>query len=267
MKNIQIAAERLASAASQKKLCSGISDLIDMTSLDQAYAVQKALNEIVEDKGSRRCGYKVGLTSQVAQNAFGATEPMFGILFDEFIIPNEGQILYRNMAQPKIEGEILFRVGTPPKAGCSEAALIASIDIVHAAFEIAESRVEGWARDIVTAIADNACCGHFAIAPSGIPPAQVDLSKCSMVLTSASEDAIVSEGVGVNCLGNPLNSYRWLVETLPKHGFALSEGDFVLTGALGPMVSMETVEEYNLGVQGVGQVSLSCTDSPRIRAT
>jgi 2-keto-4-pentenoate hydratase len=80
----------------------------------------------------------------------------------------------------------------------------------------------------------------------------VDLRLCGMVLEHAGEP--VSVGAGAACLGNPLNAVTWLARTLARMGSPLRAGDVVLSGALGPMVTVSPGAVYEARISGLGSV-------------
>lgn len=68
-------------------------------------------------------------------------------------------------------------------------------------------------------------------------------------------NTIASLGVGAACLGHPLEACLWLARTMIDVGHPLKAGDILLSGALGPMVSVEKGDLIQLSLTRLGQVS------------
>jgi 2-keto-4-pentenoate hydratase len=69
----------------------------------------------------------------------------------------------------------------------------------------------------------------------------------------------VSEGCGADCLGHPVNAVVWLANTLAALGRPLEAGHVVLSGALGPMVSVGGPGQYEAVLGGLGSVRATFT--------
>lgn len=212
------------------------------------YAVQMARNRLA----AAPVGWKIGLTSPAAQQAFGAGEPMCGRLFAHMRLAADAHVNPAGLCAPRLEGEILLQVGTAAAPDASDAALLASLSAVYAAFEIADSRIRGWPRHVGLAIADNACCGRFGHAVAGVAPDQLDLATISMTITDENDGSILSSGTGAACMGSPLRAYRWLLQHLAARNLALAPGDLILTGALGAMVPMRPGRRYRVELPELG---------------
>lgn len=221
----------------------------------EGYAVQARLNAAFLAAGRQPVGWKIGLTSAPAMALFGAAEPMVGVIYRDSVLPNGAIIDFSRLLAPRIEGEMLIQMRHVPAAGADDEALRASIEAVRPAFEIADSRISGWADSIGNAIADNACCGFLVTGGSGVSAAGVDFRDAAMELRSGHE--IAASGRGADCMGGVLNVYRWFVENSARAGRGLSPGDIILCGAMGKPVSMAAGQSYDMTLSGAG--GLHCT--------
>jgi 2-keto-4-pentenoate hydratase len=121
-----------------------------------------------------------------------------------------------------------------------------------AAIEVVGSRIANWNIQYVDTVADNASSGLFVLGSKPVALSNLDLAGCSMRMTCG--EAIVSQGVGAACLGNPLNAARWLADTLVQVGTPMRAGDVILTGALGPMVAVQAGHTYIAHIDGFAPV-------------
>ena len=70
----------------------------------------------------------------------------------------------------------------------------------------------------------------------------------------------VSEGTGAACMDNPLNAALWLAQVMSKNGQPLKAGEVLLSGALGPMVSIEAGDSISASIEGLGEVGVSISN-------
>ncbi len=221
---------------------------------DDAYAIQKHNTEFRLKRGARIVGAKIGLTSPAVQKQLGVDTPDYGLLFDEMGYGEGLPIPVSKLQQPKVEAEVAFVLGRDldmPNPTLID--VIGAIDYALPALEIVGSRIAGWNIRLVDTVADNASSSAFVIGGSPRKLGELDLRGCAMSMTC--DGQVVSTGVGAACLGHPLNATLWLAKTMVRVGAPLKSGYLVLSGALGPMASVEAGKTYTATIDGLGSVS------------
>lgn len=221
-----------------------------------AYRVQERMIARRLSAGERIVGKKIGVTSKVVQEAIGVFEPDFGQLTDAMLVANGAIVDMRTLIQPKAEGEIAFVLKRDLVGpGITADDVLAATDYVTACFEIVDSRIKDWDIRIQDTVADNASCGIFSLGDARVDPASVDLPSVSMTIER--NGVPVSSGTGAAVQGSPLNSVAWLANTLGRLGMPFKAGEVILSGALGPMVTVAAGETFELSFDnGLGTCTL-----------
>lgn len=249
---VEKAASVLAEAQASGVPCAPVRDLLGTsTDLDVAYAVQQVNLDAAVAAGRRISGRKIGLTSAAVQAQLGVDQPDFGTLFVDMEIGDGVEVDATTLLQPRAEAEIaLVLEHDLDKGEHSFLDVVSATAYAVPAIEIVDSRVEGWNITIVDTIADNASCGLYVVGGRPVPLDAVDLPGVAMRLSI--NGAVVSEGSGAACLGNPLHAARWLADELCRRGTPLRAGDCVMTGALGPIKAVAIGDEVvaDLGLMG-----------------
>ena len=221
-----------------------------------AYRIQE-LNTL-EAIAHGRCliGRKIGLTSEAVQKQLGVDSPDYGMLFADMQVSNAGTLQLADLIQPKVEAEIAFVLRADLRnPETSREDLIAAIDYAVPALEIVDSRIENWDIGLVDTIADNASSARFVLGHQRAQLSVFDPAMC--VMTLYANAAVVSRGEGRLCLGSPVNSALWLARRMAGVGRPLCVGDVVLTGALGPMVTMSVDTHYRAEISALGSVEVT----------
>jgi 2-keto-4-pentenoate hydratase len=219
-----------------------------------AYRIQRINTEFWRRQGRRVVGRKIGLTAASVQAQLGVSQPDFGVLFDDMLIPDGEELSPERLLQPKVEAEVALVLARDlDDLDTTAADVAAAIDVAVAAIEIVDSRIRDWRISFADTVADNGSAACFVLGADRRPIAGLDLWSCGMVMEINGQ--VASVGAGAACLGHPLNAAAWLARTLADAGQALRAGEIVMTGALGPMVAIRPGDEVKATIGGLGECS------------
>lgn len=253
--SIAEAARRLREAAESGRQCEPVRHLLGSDSdIDAAYAVQETNTDLSVSAGRRISGRKIGLTSAVVQQELGIDQPVSGTLFADRCVTDGIDVPAGALVQPKAEGEIAFVLGEDlDKGEHSVVDVISATAYVLPAIEIVDSRTTDWDLTVVDMVADNACSGFYVVGSRPTSLSALDIRDVDMRMRRNGEAA--STGRGSACLGNPLHALVWLADSLRERGTPLRAGDCIMTGSLGPMVTLTPGDEILVEVDPLGSVS------------
>jgi 2-keto-4-pentenoate hydratase len=252
---VAAASRRLALAAESGTPCAPVRDLIGATDIAAAYAVQGVRTRRRLADGGRIVGRKIGLTSPAVQRQLGVDQPDFGVLFADMDVSSFEEIPFDGLLQPRAEAEIAFVLGEDLVDGDfdDDAWIRAAVDYGVAALEIVDSRIAGWDITIADTVADNASSALFVLADRRLTLKEFEPREVTMRLRANGDP--VSEGSGAACLGDPLAALAWLARAVRDLGEPLRAGEIVLSGALGPMVSVSPGDVLAADISGLGSVT------------
>ncbi|MEU6083253.1 fumarylacetoacetate hydrolase family protein [Streptomyces sp. NPDC047108] len=253
------AAERLRDAYATGLPCAPVRDLI--SDVESAYAVQERLGEGWLAQGRRPVGRKIGLTSPAVQRQLGVDRPDFGMLYADMAVPDGEEIPAGAVAQARAEAEVALVLEQDlTHERHTVADLLRATAFALPAIEVVGSRIRDWDITVVDTVADNASSGLYVLGTRPVPLRDLDLRLAGMVMERRGDQ--VSTGTGAACLGHPLNAALWLADTMVRCGRPLRAGDTVLTGALGPMVSVAHGDALEARIDGLGDVRVAFGKEP-----
>jgi 2-keto-4-pentenoate hydratase len=246
------AADRLLQARETSTPCDPVAELL--AGVADAYAAQDVNTERWLADGRRLVGRKIGLTSAAVQRQLGVDQPDYGMLFADMAVDEGADVPLGQLLQPRVEAEIAFVIGRDlPHPDTTVAEVMRAVDFAVAAIEIVDSRVRDWKISILDTIADNASSGLYVLGSRPVTLGDFDPLMCGMVIERRGEP--VSTGAGRACLGSPVSAIAWLARTMAAAGRALSAGDVVLSGALGPVVPVRPGDVVEARISGLGAVT------------
>lgn len=238
-----------------------IPTLGELTPTDAATA--EAISDAgVDLAGAEVAGWKVGCTSEFAQQMLGSPGPFAGRVFDGTVF--DATIDSAAVPNAQVECEFAFILGESLPA---REARYSSVEEVRAAtravapaIEVVAPRVSdlanaGW----LSLVADHGANAGVVI---GAPVPVADLPDLAEVDVSCLIDGeTVGAGRGDAVLGNPWNALLWLAEHLRGRGIGLQAGQFVMSGTctgIAPLAPGSAATAHHVGL---GEVTLSSSAS------
>ncbi len=197
-------------------------------SREAAYAIQRRRLQL---QGEVIIGYKLGFTSEAMRQQMGVADPNYGELTVRMELGSRAaQVPLVRFIHPRVEPEIAVVMKRDLEGpGVTSHEVSDAIALVAPALEIVDTRYEGYRFTAEDNIADNSSAAGFVL---GIPrlPGPEDLALVGMALYQ--NGRWLAGAAGCEAMGHPLESVRWLVGELARHGRKLKAGDVVLTGGL-----------------------------------
>ena len=227
------AAELLLQARRKRRpLQDGLPEQLRPATLDEGYEVQAAL---VQAWGATPLGYKIGCTSELAQQALGVSEPFAGRVLEGCLLESPAVFTPADYIFHLLEPEFAFRLRDPlpPRPqpyGRDEVA--AAVDLAYPAIEVVTSSYgAAWSETgVVQLVADNAAHALLVLGPGGTAWRDLDLAAQRVELRIDGE--VVTEGRGASALGHPLAALTWLANDRAWRGGGLRAGEVVTTGVV-----------------------------------
>lgn len=228
-------------------------------SIDEAYHVQLHTIEAYVKDGQTITGKKIGLTSKAMQEMLGVDEPDYGHLLDQMEVENGGTISFKDVLQPKVEGELAFILKEDlvgPNVTTWD--VLQATDFVVPALEIVDSRVKDWKITLEDTVADNASSGLYVLGGRPKKLTEVDIKQIGMTLHKNNE--LQNTGVGAAALGDPAKCVAWLANKLAAYDISLKAGEIILSGALSAAVEAEPGDEFCAKFAEFGEVRVSFSE-------
>lgn len=229
----------------------------DMT-IDDAYAVQKAVVDKKVARGEVVIGKKIGLTSQGIRDQVGVQEPDYGIMTNAGVVKDGECIDVSKMICPRIEAEIVFVLKND-----LDKDYITAWDVINAtagvmpALEIVDSRIQDWRIKIQDTVSDSASYARVVTGGNRLVPIS-DLDLSMVPMASFRNGELMFTGCGAAVMAsNPVNSVVWLANKMKQYSSPLRAGELILSGAFTPVFDFRPGDHVFVRFGSLGNVSLS----------
>jgi 2-keto-4-pentenoate hydratase len=227
--------------------------------IEDSYRIAQLVTEMKVAAGRTVKGHKVGLTSKVMQQLSGATEPDYGTVTDDWIVPEGSTIDMARLNRPLVEIEIAFVLGRDLCGpGINAADVIRATDFVLPAIEIVDSRYLGRGpKPLIDSVADAAWCGLVVL--GGRPTRLIDLDIRREGAALVKNGTIQETGVGSAVMGNPVNAVVWLANKLATFGESMVAGRVVLSGSFVKAIPFGAGDTISAMFNTLGDVTIATT--------
>ncbi|HLL51525.1 MAG TPA: hypothetical protein VK356_12730, partial [Thermomicrobiales bacterium] len=206
--------------------------------LEEAYRVTAALRQLRESQGDMPIGRKIGFTNRTIWDEYQVNAPMWGYVYDRTVHDlADGGVSLAGLAEPRIEPEIIFGLGTTPTPDMDERAVLGCVEWVAHGFELVQSIFPRWEFTLPDTVAAYGLHGMLLIGDRHDITASVDTwarALSAFPIDLRRDGQIVDRGLAANVLGGPVSALRHLIAVLTRDpgNPPLKAGEIVTTGTL-----------------------------------
>jgi 2-keto-4-pentenoate hydratase len=220
--------------------------------IDEGQRLQLELLDKWQATGEQLAGYKVGLTSGAARNAFGPGVRPFGFILMSRVLQSGGSLgLTRNLG---VENELVFRVCKSIKAtGVTAEHAREIVDGVAPGFEVNQHRLKQPGSNGIR-IADN--LSQWGIVVGDFQKVDRPYEQLSVQLKKDGE--IQQEVAAAGHIDNHFESIAALINRLHRFDRCLQAGELVITGSF-TRAAVSEPGIWSGDFADLGQVTLEVT--------
>jgi 2-keto-4-pentenoate hydratase len=245
--------ERLLAGRLERTTVSPLSESTPDLTLEQAYALQRQLEEALIARGERVVGYKVGFTTRALQERYGVTEPVLGFLLASGVFGSGDAVPLSRFVAIGVEVEVAFLLKRDLAGpGVTTAAALLAVEGAMPSLELIDFRLRGTPRG-TDMVADGVLTNAIVLGRPLTSVSGIDLALEGVVLEE--DGQIVATQTAAEVLGNPLVSLAWAANTLGWMGRGLRAGDLVLTGSISKVLRPKAGQSVRASFTRLGSVS------------
>ncbi|MEV0600415.1 fumarylacetoacetate hydrolase family protein [Streptomyces sp. NPDC050315] len=260
--DVDALARTLDDAALQARAVPRLTETAPLLDVETGYAVQRALVQRRLDRGERMAGVKLGFTSKAKMRQMGVADLIWGRLTDAMRCADGATLDLDRFVHPRIEPEIAFLLDRPLAGEVSGEEAARAVGAVAPAYEIIDSRYEGFRFSLPDVVADNSSSAGFGIGlwrdASSFDPV-AGLADLGMALEVDGRPAETGSSAAI--LGHPLRSLVAAARLAAEAGLVLEAGWVVLAGAPTAAVPLEPGRHVRVNAGGLGRVEVTTAQS------
>jgi 2-keto-4-pentenoate hydratase len=244
----------LAQLRRERRQRSGLDAALVPPDADAAYRIAA---RVEAELGWRRLGWKIAATRPEMQRALRATSPIYGRVYEPFLLASPAAMDFAPLLHPLPECEYVVRLAhdLPPRARAySEAEVREAVAAVSPGIEVAECRFVPDAAfpPLAAILADGAGSGTLVLGAPIEGWAARDIPGQQIVLRVDGVER--RRGTAREALGHPLEPLTWLANELSRTSIGLRAGEVVSTGTCTGMLKARAGEEHVADYGPFGEV-------------
>lgn len=224
--------------------------------LADAQCGQAALVELLKPSQGAVVGYKAALTTRPAQERFGATEPVRGVLLKNMLLSDGATVPANFGARPLWEADMLLQVKddgindatTPEQVLAHVSAMLPFIELPDLVVKT-DIKMKATVLTLVNAGARAGVVGA-PVPLENSPETMAALSTVAIVARDG-DGATLATGIGTMALKHPLNAALWLVQSLNAAGARVKAGDLLSLGSFTPLTPPKAGQKITVSYEGL----------------
>ncbi|PXF64215.1 4-oxalocrotonate decarboxylase [Kangiella spongicola] len=217
--------------------CMGMVPDVDQEKLvEDAYSLQRlsVLQHAIKDP---IIGFKAGLTSEAAQDAFNVDEPLVGALFASGFSRNRSAYVLGNYHDLRMEVELGFLLNQAITKPITKEELPQYIRAVVPIVELPHFRfTRNDQMTALTLITSNVASNQF-IMGNTMPYDSEQIDQIKATLTK--NGVTINQGKATDAMGSQKDTLVWMINKLLEVGYTIDKDHLLITGALGTMLPAE----------------------------
>lgn len=232
----------------------GDSAAVRQLSMAEAYYVQDLITAKRISSGEHVMGFKIGCTSSAIREQFGINEPINGKLFHPYVLDYKERINWRDYINCAVEPEMVLKIGKDIKGiDLSEEEIIDSIANVRPGIEIHDYNF--WIKP--PTVQELICSGgiHKGLIIGNKEVSPVGLRFEDAIFTVYKNNFRITSAPGLEIMGSPILSLRWLVNFLTSKGLSLEKGSLVIPGSPVKLVEINQNTVLQIVIDNVGSLT------------
>jgi 2-keto-4-pentenoate hydratase len=227
--------------------------------IDEAYAVQEALQALFVPERGQIVGYKIAITTPVMQQLMAIDRPMAGAIFAKTVHRSPATLRHGDYGRIAVECEIAVRLGADLPAREKPYArddVAAAVEACLPAIELIEDHACDAYKEVGSRglIANNAWNAGAVLGPAVTAWRDLDLAATTGAM--AINGAEIGRGHGGDVMnGHPFHALAWVANTVAARGRPLRRGMIVLTGSVVSTQWPKPGDTVSVSFAGLGEAS------------